>query len=122
MFDGLRDVIVLAVGISKFLVRFALLIFILVFLAEDQELGQVLDRTDHIPLFLADVADLLVTVGLCVHIVRLLGHVHTFLVKLKGHVVLTLVLVFFSDLLVDAYQVLQNFDLDSVEISFSCLF
>lgn len=122
MFDGLRDVIVLAVGISKFLVRFALLIFILVFLAEDQELGQVLDRTDHIPLFLADVADLLVTVGLCVHIVRLLGDVHTFLVKLKGHVVLTLVLVFFSDLLVDAYQVLQNFDLDSVEISFSCLF
>lgn len=122
MFDGLRDVIVLAVGISKFLVSFALLIFILVFLAEDQELGQVLDRTDHIPLFLADVADLLVTVGLCVHIVRLLGDVHTFLVKLKGHVVLTLVLVFFSDLLVDAYQVLQNFDLDSVEISFSCLF
>jgi len=122
VFDGLRDVIVLAVGISKFLVRFALLIFILVFLAEDQELGQVLDRTDHIPLFLADVADLLVTVGLCVHIVRLLGDVHTFLVKLKGHVVLTLVLVFFSDLLVDAYQVLQNFDLDSVEISFSCLF
>jgi len=122
VFDGLRDVIVLAVGISKFLVSFALLIFILVFLAEDQELGQVLDRTDHIPLFLADVADLLVTVGLCVHIVRLLGDVNTFLVKLKGHVVLTLVLVFFSDLLVDAYQVLQNFDLDSVEISFSCLF
>jgi len=56
------------------------------------------------------------------HIVRLLRYVHTFLVKLKRHIVLSLVLVFFSDLLVDADEVLQNFYLDSVEISFSCLF
>ena len=106
MFYGFRDVIVLAVCLSKFFVRFALLIFILVFLAENQELSQVLDGTDHVPLFFADGANLLVTVSLCVHIVCLLGGVNAILVELERLFVLAFVLVVFSDLLVDAYEVL----------------
>lgn len=47
---------------------------------------------------------------------------HTLLVELKRIVVVALVLVFFSDLLIDAYEVLQNFYLDPVQISFCCLF
>lgn len=122
MFNGFGDVVGLAMGIREFFVGFALLIFILVFLAQEQELGKVFDRGDHIPLLFADGTDLLVAIGLRVHIVRLLCDMHTLLVELKSIVVVALVLVFFSDLLIDAYEVLQNFYLDPVQISFCCLF
>jgi len=122
VFNGFGDVVGLAMGIREFFVGFALLIFILVFLAQEQELGKVFDRGDHIPLLFADGTDLLVAIGLRVHIVRLLCDMHTLLVELKSIVVVALVLVFFSDLLIDAYEVLQNFYLDPVQISFCCLF
>jgi hypothetical protein len=122
VFNGFGDVVGLAMGIGELFVGLALLIFILVFLAQEQELGKVFDRADHIPLLFADGTDLLVTVGLRVHVVSLLCDMHTLLVELKSIVVVALVLVFFSDLLVDAYQVLQNFYLDPVQISFCCLF
>ena len=82
MSDGLGDVVILAVGFGKFLVSLALLIFILVLLAEDQELSQVFDRRGHVSLLLANETDLLVALGFLVDIVGLLRHVDTLLVEL----------------------------------------
>ena len=101
-------------GIGELLVGFTLLIFVLVLLAQKQELGEVFDRAGHVPLFFADGTDLLVTVSFRVHIISLLGDMHTLLVELQRVVVVSLVLVFFSDLLIDAHEVLQNFYLDPV--------
>ena len=51
-------------------------------------------------MFFIDETDLLVTFGLLVDVLSLLGHVDTFTVVLQTRLVLTFVLIFFGDLLV----------------------
>ena len=72
MSDGLADVIVPAVSFRQLFMRFALLIFILVFLAENQEFGQVFDGRSHITLLLANQTDFLIALGFLVNVICLL--------------------------------------------------
>lgn len=102
MFDGLRDVVILAMGFCKFFVSFALLIFILVFLAKNQEFREVLDRSHHVSLLLANETNLLVALGFLVDVVGLLCNMHALFIKLQRHFELGLLLVFLGNLLVDA--------------------
>ena len=106
MSDGLGDVVILAVGFREFFVSFALLIFILVFLAENQELGEVFDRSHHVSLLLADETNLLVAFGFFVDVIGLLRHMHALFIELQRHLVLGLLLVFLGNLLVDTDKIL----------------
>ena len=72
MSDSFTDVIILSVCIRQFFMRFALLIFILVFLAEDQEFGQVFDGRSHITLLFANQTDFLIALGFLVNVICLL--------------------------------------------------
>jgi len=65
--------------------------------------------------------DLLVALGFTVDVVSLYRYIYALFVELEGHIELTFHLVLFSDLLVDANQVFQNLNLDSIQISFVCL-
>jgi len=115
----LRDVVILAVGFREFFMSFALLVFILVFLAEHQEFREVFNRSHHVSLLFADQTDLLVAFSFFVHVVGLLRHVNTLLIKLQRHFILRLILVFLRNLLVDTDQVLEDLYLDSIQVALS---
>jgi len=70
-------------------------------------------------LLLANKTYLLVTFSFFVHVVGLLRHVNTLLIKLHRHFILRLILVFLCNLLVDTDQVLEDLNLDSIQVALS---
>jgi len=98
--------------------RFTLLLLVFVLLTKFKELLQDFNRGLEIPLFLINETNFLVTFSFFMNISSSLRDIHAFVVELKGHLVLPFDLVLLSDLLIDADEILKNFNFDSFEVAF----